>query len=89
MSSTSQFRTRATIEKGRKGCKLLAFFEKNPKGWIVGSTKNITTIDVSLSAAAVAAVAKSGEAKKISNRRSNHRQRSSAQTIAILKKIPP
>ena len=44
--------------------KLLAFFANNPKGWSVGSKKKITTVDVSLPAADVAAVAKSEKYNK-------------------------
>ena len=64
MSSTSQFGTKAAIEKYKKGGELLGLFAKNPNGPPVGSTKKRTTINVSLPAAAVAAVAKSDEANK-------------------------
>ena len=62
------------------------FFANNQKGWPVGSTKNRTTLDVSLPAAAIAAVAKAGEAQKKMSRMRNDRQRSAAQTITMLKK---
>ena len=90
MSSTSQFGTKAAIEKDKKGGELLGLFAKNPNGPPVGSTKKRTTINVSLPAAAVAAVAKSDKAnKKRRIRRSNQRQISAAQTIAMLKILPP
>ena len=42
----------------------MIFFANNPKGWSVGSTKNRTTIDVSLPAAAVSAVTKADKHNK-------------------------
>ena len=85
-----QFRTRSTTEQGMKGVTPLDFLENNPKGRPVGSTKNRTTINVSLPAATVASVAKSYKAKKIrSIRGNNHRQVSAAQTIAMLEILPP
>ena len=64
MSSMSPFSTRAAIEKGMKGVKLLDFFSNNPKGSPVGSTKNMPTFNVYLPAAAIATVAKYEEANK-------------------------
>ena len=60
----SQFRTRATIDQGRKEGKLPDLFANNPKVRPVGSTKDRTTIDVSLPAVAVYSADKSGKAKK-------------------------
>ena len=64
MSLMSQFGTRAAIEQGKKGGKLLDLFANNPKGRPIGSTKKRTTIDVSLHTTSVVSVVKSGEAKK-------------------------
>ena len=60
----SPFSTRAAIEKGMKGVKLLDFFSNNPKGSPVGYTKNMPTFNVYLPAAAIATVAKYEEANK-------------------------
>ena len=64
MYSMSQFRIGEDIEHGMREGKQLTFFEKNPKGRLVGTTKKITMIDVSLPADTVADVSKTGKDNK-------------------------